>query len=38
MQNTHYPRSFPLVFSGLGLMLCLLLAGAPAAACPLLSV
>ena len=27
MQNTHCPRSFPLVFSGLGLMLCLLLAG-----------
>ena len=27
MQNTRCPRSFPLVFSGLGLMLCLLLAG-----------
>jgi hypothetical protein len=27
MQNTRCPRSFPLVFSGMGLMLCLLLAG-----------
>ena len=32
MQNTRCPRSFPLVFSGMGFVLCLLLVWLPAAA------